>query len=97
LVKNPRNKSGKDNYHMKVCKLGTPKRNSYSTEIKINGDSQHGHNHLGGIGFKVKSKPLGNWIREEGTLGCENQLKVDFDDVGNDSAGLLLIPLDVPA
>jgi hypothetical protein len=83
---------------MKVCKLGAPERNSYSAEIKINGNSQHGHNHLGEIGFKVKSKPLGllDW-REEGTLGCDNQLEVNFDDVGNDLAGSLILPLDVPA
>jgi hypothetical protein len=49
---------------VKLCKLGAPERNSYSAEIKINGDNQYGRNHLGRIGFKVKSKPLGNWIGE---------------------------------
>ena len=32
--------------------------------------------------------------REKGALGC-NQLKVNFDDVGNNLADLLFVPLDV--
>jgi hypothetical protein len=49
---------------MNVCKLGAPERNSYSAEIKIYSESQDSYDHLGGIGFKVKSKPLGDWIGE---------------------------------
>ncbi len=80
------------------AKLGATKRiSSYSAEKKINGNSQHGHNHLGGIGVKVKNKPLGNQIGERGVyLDATIKLEVDFDDVGNILAGLLLVPLNVP-